>query len=684
MLSLLFGVHAHQPAGNFPEVLEAAHARCYKPFLEILHRYPDFRFAVHFSGPLLDYLFQQHPRDMELLGAMVERGQVEMFGAGDTEPVLAAIPERDRVGQLEKLSKKLEWRFGKRPGGAWLTERVWEATVVPALAKTGIEYVTVDDYHFLCTGKTLAELDGFFTTEEGGHRLDLFPISEELRYRFPFSPAADAVTYLHRLADEGAESAIYFDDIEKFGIWPETHAWVYERGWLREFIEHVLASKRVKTGTYREFRAAHRTHGIVYLPTTSYVEMNEWTLPAEAAAEFAALVAREKKEGTYEAHKPFVRGGIWKNFMSRYPEANWMHKRMMALSARLDAVRPRLDQDQRDDLEAQLHLAQANDAYWHGLFGGVYMPHLRRGIYKALVHLEASLDRHDPRPVIEVGDIDYDGVDEVMLHTSQVQAIVKLDGQGAVCELDSYELAQNFGDTLRRHAEHYHAHALEDQAQSASKEGGIASAHDRFRAKHAIAAEDVVPDARGRGLFHDRWNPKPGSDPGPGSDPEYGREPDGGAAVAFVANVTGATIGKRISVHGNRLIVDYRLEAVAPGTLEVELDLAMPCCDGYAGRFIYAGAILGGFGQSVALASAREIALDDRYMNGSVIISTSRPVSMKGKPYFTVSQSEDGLEKVMQSVTLTLSWAVAAGVHETSVTLEARAGFDDALLQTTE
>jgi alpha-amylase/alpha-mannosidase (GH57 family) len=358
MLSLLFGVHAHQPAGNFPEVFESAHTRCYKPFLEILHRYPDFRFAVHFSGPLLDYLFEKHPQDMELLADMVRRGQVEMFGAGDTEPVLASIPERDRIGQVEKLAKKLAWRFGERPTGAWLTERVWEATVVPALAKTGIEYVTVDDYHFLCTGKTPKELDGYFTTEEGGHRLDLFPISEQLRYRFPFSPAAEAVAYLETLATAGDEAAIYFDDIEKFGIWPETYAWVYERGWLREFIERVLASKKVKTGTFREFHAEHRTRGIVYLPTTSYIEMNEWTLPADAAQQFSSLVTREKAAKTYDAHKPFVRGGIWKNFMTRYPEANWMHKRMTGLSQRLEHARSSLDATQALDLETQLYLGK--------------------------------------------------------------------------------------------------------------------------------------------------------------------------------------------------------------------------------------------------------------------------------------------------------------------------------------
>jgi 4-alpha-glucanotransferase len=670
-LSLLFGVHAHQPAGNFPEVFESAHARCYKPFLEILHKYPDFRFAVHFSGPLLDYLFDHHPRDMELLVEMVERGQVEMFGAGDTEPVLASIPERDRVGQLERLSRKLEWRFGKRPTGAWLTERVWEATVVPALAKTGIEYVTVDDYHFLCTGKQANELDGYFTTEEGDHRLDLFPISEQLRYRFPFSPAVEAVAYLQQLADEGGTAAIYFDDIEKFGIWPETYAWVYERGWLREFIERVLASQAVKTQTFAEYHAAHRTRGIVYLPTTSYIEMNEWTLPAGPAHEFASLVEREKKANTYEAHKPFVRGGIWKNFMSRYPEANWMHKRMTSLSRRLDEIRPQLDEGQRNDLDTQLYLAQANDAYWHGLFGGVYMPHLRRGIYKSLVNLESGLDRHSPRPAAQVMDVDLDGKDELLLHSERLQAIVKLDGRAAVCELDAYELGQNFGDTLRRTTEHYHRKALEAPPAEAKAGGGIASAHDRFNVKHDIKPADMAPDSRGRGLFNDSWN---------GAQLVEYEMSNMGPGHLFVVRRDGLAVDKAISVRDNKLIVDYRLDAAAAGAFQVEIDVAMPCCDGYAGRYIRYGQILGGFGQPLSFDGGTEITLDDRYMNGSVTLASSRELALKAAPYYTVSQSEDGLEKVMQSVTLTLAWAVPAGSQETSLVLEARGGFDESWL----
>ncbi len=137
-ISLLLGVHAHQPVGNFASVIAEAHERCYRPFLTTLYRYPAFHFAAHFSGWLLDELVARYPADMALLAAMVARGQVEMFGAGDCEPVLAAIPARDRRGQLAVLSEKLARRFGERPCGAWLTERVWESSVVPDLAASGI------------------------------------------------------------------------------------------------------------------------------------------------------------------------------------------------------------------------------------------------------------------------------------------------------------------------------------------------------------------------------------------------------------------------------------------------------------------------------------------------------------------------------------------------------------------
>ena len=285
-----------------------------------------------------------------------------------------------------------------------------ESTVVPALADSGIQYVTVDDYHFMCTGKDSSTLNGFYSTEEDGRRIDLFPISEALRYRLPFSPAEEVVSYLESLADDSKQAAaIYFDDIEKFGIWPETYEWVYERGWLRNFIEGVLRSNIIKPMRYSDYHAAARTKGVVYLPTASYIEMNEWTLPVPAAHHYADLVAQEKFANRYEQNKPFVRGGIWRNFLMRYTESNWMHKRMLGLSARFHALP---ENKKSPEMLTALYECQANDAYWHGLFGGLYLPHLRRAIYNAMLTLEVLIDVEAPRQPKEIADIDLDGVEE--------------------------------------------------------------------------------------------------------------------------------------------------------------------------------------------------------------------------------------------------------------------------------
>ena len=650
-ITLLFGVHAHQPVGNFPEVIADAHLRCYRMFLQTLEAYPDFRFTVHFSGWLLDELEARYPDDMARLAAMTKRGQVEWFGSGDCEPVLAAIPHRDRVSQINTLSDKIEKRFGVRPRGAWLTERVWESAVVTSLAETGIRYVAVDDYHFLCAGEPAERLDSYFTTEEDGQTVDLFPISEAARYRFPFSPAHEVVAWLEHQAQIGHRAAIYFDDIEKFGIWPETYNWVYERGWLRQFIEGVLASKLIRTGHYDEFHRRHATRGIVYLPTTSYIEMNEWTLPAHAARTYRGLVEQEKHGTHYEARKPFLRGGIWRNFMMRYPEANWMHKRMMEVSARLAG----LPTAQRTaPMQEHLHRAQANDAYWHGLFGGLYLPHLRRAIWNNLLPLEAMLDTLAPRPALERHDLDHDGHTEIFLRSGPLQAVIQSDGDACVVELSSYALSHNFGDTLRHYEEGYHDKliAARQHGGGADNADGIASAHDRVSFRHEITPEDMEPDTRPRGMFEDCWVAPDGQ----GRPINHYHET---ATATFTAALGDGLLEKSYAIDAERLTTRYRSRHTG-GRLEIRINIAMPSCDGYAGRYVLDnGMVPCGFGQLLELPQARRLTLEDGVLGGALVLTSSVPVTLACRPHHTVSQSEAGFEKIMQAVEIMLSWPVA-------------------------
>jgi len=658
-ITLLFGVHAHQPVGNFPEVIEEAHLRCYRKFFEVLENYPKFRFAAHFSGWLLDVLAERYPADMQRMAAMTARGQVEWFGSGDCEPVLAAIPHRDRVTQITTLSDKLEKRFGRRPKGAWLTERVWESAVVTALVESGIEYVAVDDYHFLCAGADPARLDSFHTTEESGLALDLFPISEAARYRFPFSPADEVVSWLEDQARAGQRAAIYFDDIEKFGIWPETYAWVYEKGWLTRFVEGVLASPLIRTATFDDFHAANRTRGIVYLPTASYIEMNEWTLPGPAAREYHSLLEDEKTAGRFERRKPYLRGGIWRNFFSRYPESNWMHKRMLEVSNRYNALPQKQQTAARREL---LHRCQANDAYWHGLFGGLYLPHLRRAIWNNLLALEVELDALVPRAGVERRDIDHDGCDEIVLRGDQLQAVIRADNDAGIVEFDTFERAHNFGDTLRRYDEAYHD-KLDRVEQAAAEHGGIASAHDRVTFLHEILPGDADPDTRPRSLFIEQWIALDGSSrPIASYQPSEVSQREG--AVSFIAEVDRGYVTKHIELSGAHLTVRLSAENIA-GTLSTCINLAMPSCDGFLGRYVLAsGEIPGGFGDTLDLDHATQLTLEDGVLGGRLRLTAALPVHLVARPHRTVSQSEAGFEKVMQAVELTLSWPLVAGTEQ--------------------
>jgi 4-alpha-glucanotransferase len=84
--------------------------------------------------------------------------------------------------------------------------------------------------------------------------------------------------------------------------------------------------------------------------------------------------------------------------------------------------------------------------------------------------------------------------------------------------------------------------------------------------------------------------------------------------------------------------------------------LAMPSCDGPAGRFRIGENIPCGFGQPLTFAGLKEISLEDDVLGGVVCLSTNLACAFSSYPHFSVSQSEAGFEKIMQAVTLHLEW----------------------------
>ena len=138
--------------------------------------------------------------------ALVARDQVEILGGGYYEPVLASLPERDRVGQLRRMGDELEALFGRRPRGAWLAERVWEPDLPTSLVAGGYDWTILDDAHFRAAAIPEEDLWGPYTTEDQGRLLDVFGTEQGLRYRIPFRDVEDVIGYLRDHATEDGDA----------------------------------------------------------------------------------------------------------------------------------------------------------------------------------------------------------------------------------------------------------------------------------------------------------------------------------------------------------------------------------------------------------------------------------------------------------------------------------------------
>ncbi|MBI2894992.1 MAG: DUF1926 domain-containing protein [Deltaproteobacteria bacterium] len=488
---LVIVLHCHQPVGNFDSVFEDATRRCYSPLIEILGRTPSARVGLHLTGPLLEWLEPRRPDLLAILRLLVQRGQIEILGGGMYEPMLAVLPERDALGQIRLLSDECERLFGKRPRGMWLAERVWEPDLARLLALAGMSYTLLDDSHFRAAGLT-GRLSGYYVTEKAGAPVAIFPIDQEMRYSIPYRDVPELIGALGAL---GGQTVTYGDDGEKFGLWPGSHKLVWERGWLSSFFKALEETPDVELVLPAEEIDARASAGRVYLPAGSYEEMGEWALPSEASARLHDVRSRAKEQGLFDDARPFLRGGIWQNFLVKYDEANRIHKKMLRVSQKVAAL-------STPDPKAvrALYRGQCNCAYWHGLFGGLYLSHLRHALYQSLLEAEAL---SEPRQVVraEVNDHDADFRPEIMLETPALDVYVKPDAGASVFEIDYKPRAFCVTNVLGRRREAYHRDIA--RAQIVKDEDEAHSIHDLVRTKELGLEKIVRHDAYVRRSFVD-------------------------------------------------------------------------------------------------------------------------------------------------------------------------------------
>ncbi len=510
-ISLALVLHNHQPVGNFGHVIAANHDAAYLPMIEALERHPVVRLGLHYTGPLLEWLRSERPETVERLAALHARGQVEIVGGGWCEPVLASLPERDRVGQLRRMATELAALFGERPRGAWLAERVWEPDVPTSLHDAGYAWTIVDDNHFRAAAIADDEMWGPYSTEDQGRRISVFGTEQGLRYRIPFGAVDDVIAHLRANAtDDGSRIGVMGDDGEKFGAWPTTweHCWGSDR-WVDRFLDALEANVDWLTTTTPSAWLEHAAPiGRIYLPTGSYAEMGEWSLPAEEGRQFSDVLHADLAEGRPEPR--WMRGGFWRNFQVKYREINDLHKQMLRTSAAVDALPEGPVRERATD---HLFQGQSNDCYWHGVFGGIYLSHMRLATLEHLIAAQDAADRASREQGLPVDgirsiDADLDGVPELVVTSPGQSLIVKPSEGGGIGTWDIRAPRHALASVLRRRPEAYHAKlvAFESGEADAQATGAdsAASIHDIVKVREPGLAARLHYDRHERrsGLVH--------------------------------------------------------------------------------------------------------------------------------------------------------------------------------------
>jgi len=457
--------HNHQPVGNFENVFREAFEKCYDPFLRFLEEHAFLRVSLHYSGCLLDWLESREKQFLKRLERLVRRGQVEILGGGYYEPILPAIPERDAIRQLQYMNEYLKRRFGRKPTGFWLTERVWEQKVPRLASAAWLRYTALDDTHFALAGFSEREVKDFFITEEEGHPLYVFPIAKALRYAIPFQEPEKALDHLRDLGSENSEISVvtYADDGEKFGLWPGTYQWVYREGWLGRFARALEENRSwISLKTFPEVLKEWQSRPVrkAYLPAASYEEMTEWALGREKAVEFSKLKRDLESHNLWGRARYFFQGGTFKNFLTKYSEADWMRSKMRWVSRKVETLK---GGEQRKRAETELWQGQCNCPYWHGVFGGLYLHHLRRNTYEHLIRAELLSKSATSKTKVHwfQEDLNQDGAEEIVIESSPFAFYFQPHRGGSLAELDFHPAAMNVLDTLTRREEAYHREALQ-------------------------------------------------------------------------------------------------------------------------------------------------------------------------------------------------------------------------------
>ena len=344
----------------------------------------------------------------------------------------------------------------------------------------------------------------------------------------------------------------------------------------------------------------------------------------------------------------------------------------------------------------ELWRGQCNCPYWHGVFGGVYLNHIRQGVYRHLITAENTADKmlHQGQPWIEweMADFDSDTVEELLIEGEAQNLYLDLADGASLFEWDLRRLKHNLGAVMTRRPEAYHQVLIESERKRKEvpeqpTPEGVKTIHEIVRAKqkgldqhlhydwyrraslidHFLGAGTTIKDFlrcnyEEAGDFVDQPYESKVKAVGDGLKVRLKRDGHvwfGGSSLPFRVekelSVKAAEEGMRVKYHLTNM-ADTPLNAVFATEWNLSLTEAS-----HRNHCYYSVSTKSGKPRKLAniqnVTDVNAIFITDPDLSLALSLTVGQPARLWRFPIETISNSEDGFEITYQGSCILLSWA---------------------------
>jgi 4-alpha-glucanotransferase len=410
---IILGMYSEKPLGIHREDMEYILLHCYKPVLSFLYANENIKFTLYFSAAVFEWVEDRYPEINMLIHDMVKRKQLEILAGGFYDPILTFLPMKDRTQQVELSVTYLRKRFGKRPRTIWLTDQVWNPSLITTFSNCGIQNVLLN------TGNAVNRdrLQDPFSMQEIGKSVNIYPILN----------AHKGITN---------NSVLQVPDIITKNVFSSNiYSIMIDMNMLISGVILKQGSELVGDLT-RLIRDIEKLDIQYTLPRDESEAVTHFPRQYLASGCFRFTGLSEKKDDNNE-------------MLVRYPEMNFLYGRLCYSQKLTSTIKK--EKSLKKIVSNEILKGESFGAFTKGDWGGIYLNYMRKENYRHLIEAEkAAREKGLFSSSIAAFDFDFDGIEEYIYRGKNITAIVDSKG-GALAELDYLVTSWNYLDTFTAH-----------------------------------------------------------------------------------------------------------------------------------------------------------------------------------------------------------------------------------------